>query len=170
MSPLTCSTMPVKKLVVITNNNNNNSPHRGNAYTNNIHQQTKNNMSPMQQTLIKNISSSIPNVEANAVFTTQQKEAKNSESPVDSIVKPNIVEQFKGKSESVPTSKSGKILLGAVHPYICCSLCSGYLIKATTIVECLHTFCHSCLMKHLTKEKQCPQCGMHIIKSKTNIK
>lgn len=35
--------------------------------------------------------------------------------------------------------KSQKVLLGDVHPYIICNLCKGYLIEATTIVECLHT-------------------------------
>jgi hypothetical protein len=67
-------------------------------------------------------------------------------------------------------SKREKITLGDVHPYITCFLCKGYLIEATTIVECLHTYCHSCLMKHLCREKCCPQCGMSINKSKTNIK
>lgn len=66
--------------------------------------------------------------------------------------------------------RSEKIALGDVNPYITCFLCRGYLIEATTIVECLHTFCHSCLMKHLTREKCCPQCEMSINKSKTNIK
>lgn len=31
------------------------------------------------------------------------------------------------------------ILLSAVNPHIICSLCFGYLIDATTIVECLHS-------------------------------
>lgn len=67
-------------------------------------------------------------------------------------------------------SEKEKITLGDVHPYITCFLCKGYLIEATTIVECLHTYCHSCLMKHLSREKCCPQCEMSINKSKTNIK
>ncbi|KAL7047446.1 hypothetical protein ACKWTF_002914 [Chironomus riparius] len=67
-------------------------------------------------------------------------------------------------------SEKEKITLGDVHPYITCYLCKGYLIEATTIVECLHTYCHSCLMKHLSREKCCPQCEMSINKSKTNIK
>lgn len=67
-------------------------------------------------------------------------------------------------------SEREKILLGDVQPYITCYLCKGYLIEATTIVECLHTYCHSCLMKYLCREKSCPQCEMSINKSKTNIK
>jgi hypothetical protein len=67
-------------------------------------------------------------------------------------------------------SEKQQITLVDVHPYITCFLCKGYLIEATTIVECLHTYCHSCLMKHLSREKCCPQCDMSINKSKTNIK
>lgn len=32
-----------------------------------------------------------------------------------------------------------KIQLKTVNPHITCNLCSGYLIDATTIVECLHS-------------------------------
>lgn len=44
--------------------------------------------------------------------------------------------------------KSQKVLLGDVHPYIICNLCKGYLIEATTIVECLHTCKCSFLLCH----------------------
>lgn len=35
--------------------------------------------------------------------------------------------------------KPSKVLLSSVNPYITCNLCKGYLIDATTIVECLHS-------------------------------
>ncbi|XP_052859697.1 polycomb group protein Psc [Anopheles cruzii] len=60
--------------------------------------------------------------------------------------------------------------LSLVNPCITCNLCKGYLIDATTIVECLHSFCHSCIMKHLRTEQYCPQCEMMINKAKPNIK
>ncbi|KAL1374643.1 hypothetical protein pipiens_004855 [Culex pipiens pipiens] len=66
--------------------------------------------------------------------------------------------------------KPSKIHLSSVNPYITCNLCKGYLIDATTIVECLHSFCHSCIMKHLRTEQYCPQCEMMINKAKPNIK
>ncbi|XP_065079134.1 polycomb group protein Psc-like [Ochlerotatus camptorhynchus] len=66
--------------------------------------------------------------------------------------------------------KPSKVLLSSVNPYITCNLCKGYLIDATTIVECLHSFCHSCIMKHLRTEQYCPQCEMMINKAKPNIK
>ncbi|TMW39774.1 hypothetical protein DOY81_015146, partial [Sarcophaga bullata] len=62
------------------------------------------------------------------------------------------------------------ITLSSVNPHIICSLCFGYLIDATTIVECLHSFCHSCLIKHLRTEQYCPRCEMMINTAKPNIK
>ncbi|XP_031563043.1 polycomb group RING finger protein 3-like [Actinia tenebrosa] len=50
------------------------------------------------------------------------------------------------------------IKLCAVREHITCGLCGGYLIDATTIVECLHTFCRSCLVKHLRECNFCPSC------------
>ncbi|XP_059613184.1 protein suppressor 2 of zeste [Phlebotomus argentipes] len=41
---------------------------------------------------------------------------------------------------------------------ITCSVCQGYIIEATTITECLHTFCRSCILKHLEKSNLCPTC------------
>ena len=32
-----------------------------------------------------------------------------------------------------------KIRLKTLNPHIACSICNGYLIDATTVVECLHT-------------------------------
>uniref|UniRef100_A0A182QBA6 RING-type domain-containing protein n=1 Tax=Anopheles farauti TaxID=69004 RepID=A0A182QBA6_9DIPT len=65
--------------------------------------------------------------------------------------------------------RPSRVKLGSVYPCITCNLCKGYLIDATTIVECLHSFCHSCIMKHLRTEQYCPQCEMMINKAKPNI-
>lgn len=165
MSPLT--TMPaVQKMIVITSNNN--IPNREKITPNKINNQTNDRLSSSPQSLaINNVQ--VPNQNsASSKFDPQfSQNVKSFGKATETFEKPKSVEHMKNGNTSV---KSGKILLGALHPYICCSLCSGYLIKATTIVECCHTFCHSCLMKYLTGEKQCPQCGMNIIKSKTNIK
>ncbi|KAL4231178.1 Polycomb group RING finger protein 1 [Mactra antiquata] len=47
-----------------------------------------------------------------------------------------------------------------VNPHIICSLCFGYFIDATSIVECLHTFCKKCIVKHLQVSKLCPTCNV----------
>jgi polycomb group RING finger protein 3 len=51
-----------------------------------------------------------------------------------------------------------KIKLKTLNSYITCQLCKGYLIDATTVIECLHTFCKSCLVKHLEENNTCPTC------------
>ncbi|XP_070540077.1 polycomb group RING finger protein 3-like isoform X1 [Ptychodera flava] len=54
-----------------------------------------------------------------------------------------------------------RIKLVDVNPQITCSICHGYLIDATTITECLHTFCKSCIVKFLEDHNTCPTC--HIV-------
>ncbi|XP_046851442.1 polycomb group RING finger protein 3-like isoform X2 [Xenia sp. Carnegie-2017] len=44
------------------------------------------------------------------------------------------------------------------NEFITCSICTGYLINASTVTECLHTFCHSCIVKHLEQYTHCPRC------------
>ena len=51
-----------------------------------------------------------------------------------------------------------KILLRDVNNFITCYLCNGYLIDATTITECLHTFCKTCIVKYLEDNTDCPIC------------
>nr|XP_055025830.1 polycomb group RING finger protein 6 [Misgurnus anguillicaudatus] len=46
------------------------------------------------------------------------------------------------------------------YPYIRCALCNGFLIDATTITECLHTFCKSCIVKHFFYSNRCPNCAI----------
>ncbi|KAI2657861.1 Polycomb group RING finger protein 6 [Labeo rohita] len=46
------------------------------------------------------------------------------------------------------------------YPYIRCALCNGFFIDATTITECLHTFCKSCIVKHFFCSNRCPNCSI----------
>ncbi|XP_014470711.1 PREDICTED: serine-rich adhesin for platelets-like isoform X2 [Dinoponera quadriceps] len=63
-----------------------------------------------------------------------------------------------------------RTLLREVNPHLICPLCRGYLIDATTVVECLHSFCRSCILKHLSKAAHCPSCKHALHKAKPNIK
>lgn len=63
-----------------------------------------------------------------------------------------------------------RTLLGEVNAHLTCYLCRGYYIDATTIVECLHSFCRSCIIKHLQAKSYCPVCEMMINSAKPNIK
>lgn len=49
-----------------------------------------------------------------------------------------------------------------LNEHIVCCLCAGYFVDATTITECLHTFCKSCIVKYLQTSKYCPMCNIKI--------
>ncbi|OCT57167.1 polycomb group RING finger protein 6 isoform X2 [Xenopus laevis] len=66
-----------------------------------------------------------------------------------------IVEQLSGGE-----AEEHMINLTDLNPYILCSICKGYLIDATTITECLHTFCKSCIVKHFYYTNRCPKCNI----------
>lgn len=51
-----------------------------------------------------------------------------------------------------------KIRLTDVNDFITCVLCKGYLVDATTITECLHTFCKPCIVTYLEDKYTCPIC------------
>ncbi|XP_036031536.1 polycomb group RING finger protein 6-like [Onychomys torridus] len=58
------------------------------------------------------------------------------------------------------------IPLSELNPHISCSVCKGYLIDATTITECLHTFCKSCIIKHFEHSYRCPKCNIVVHEAK----
>merc|ERR1719394_74065 len=59
-----------------------------------------------------------------------------------------------------------RVDLTELNPHIVCDICSGYLIDPVTVVECLHSFCKSCIVKHVESSKTCPICGIQIHKTK----
>ncbi|XP_055690464.1 polycomb group protein Psc [Lutzomyia longipalpis] len=65
---------------------------------------------------------------------------------------------------------SSKVPIKDVNECITCHICKGYIIDATTIVECCHSFCHSCIVPHLRTKEYCPKCELIINKTKPNIK
>uniref|UniRef100_UPI00398F3280 polycomb group RING finger protein 6 isoform X2 n=1 Tax=Pristiophorus japonicus TaxID=55135 RepID=UPI00398F3280 len=63
-------------------------------------------------------------------------------------------------SEGAAGQAEQSICLADVNPYILCPICGGYFIDATTITECLHTFCKSCIVKHFDYSNRCPKCNV----------
>lgn len=61
-----------------------------------------------------------------------------------------------------------------LNEWISCYLCGGYLIDATTLVDCstLHFFCRSCILKHIREQElmnirpSCPLCETPMNESK----
>ncbi|KAL3849930.1 hypothetical protein ACJIZ3_011812 [Penstemon smallii] len=57
-----------------------------------------------------------------------------------------------------------KVRREAVLPCMTCPLCHKLLRDATTIIECLHTFCRRCIYKKLSDEEMecCPICNIDL--------
>ncbi|XP_055610386.1 protein suppressor 2 of zeste-like [Uranotaenia lowii] len=55
-------------------------------------------------------------------------------------------------------SRSNRRKVKDFNDSLICSLCNGYFIEATTINDCLHTFCRSCIVRYLESNKYCPKC------------
>ncbi|XP_050036715.1 uncharacterized protein [Dermacentor andersoni] len=51
-----------------------------------------------------------------------------------------------------------------LNPCLTCKLCKGYLVDAMTVVKCLHSFCRSCILKHLETGHACPVCDLRLSK------
>ncbi|KYN04429.1 PREDICTED: mucin-17-like [Cyphomyrmex costatus] len=59
-----------------------------------------------------------------------------------------------------------RVCLAKLNEQLTCKLCGGYFIDATTIIECLHSFCKSCIVKYLESNKYCPICEVQVHKSR----
>ncbi|MBN3291456.1 PCGF6 protein, partial [Polypterus senegalus] len=63
-------------------------------------------------------------------------------------------------SEGPQEDDERTISITDVSPFIRCTICTGFFIEATTITECLHTFCKSCIVKHFFYSNRCPKCNV----------
>jgi hypothetical protein len=57
---------------------------------------------------------------------------------------------------------SKKLNLDLINEHLTCRLCSGYLIDAWTINECLHSFCRPCIFSYFNDNDEnttCPVCS-----------
>ncbi|RXM32289.1 Polycomb group RING finger protein 1 [Acipenser ruthenus] len=66
------------------------------------------------------------------------------------------------KLDPLRNEEEVKVKIKDLNEHIVCYLCAGYYIDATTITECLHTFCKSCIVKYLQTSKYCPMCNIKI--------
>ncbi|KAJ6215560.1 hypothetical protein RDWZM_010060 [Blomia tropicalis] len=89
------------------------------------------------------------------------KESKDpSTTPI--VTKPQIPIKNEGKMAAVniPHCKSTgpKVIIKFpdINDCISCVICKGYIISATKVPDCFHTFCKSCLVKHLQLSNTCP--------------
>ncbi|GFS10273.1 polycomb complex protein BMI-1 [Elysia marginata] len=59
-----------------------------------------------------------------------------------------------------------RLRISELNPHLLCALCGGYLIDATTIIECLHSFCKTCILRYLETSNYCPICEVLIHKTR----
>lgn len=63
-----------------------------------------------------------------------------------------------------PGSAGARPEVVVLNPCLTCKLCKGYLVDAMTLVKCLHSFCRSCILKHLETGHACPVCDLRLSK------
>ncbi|XP_017768909.1 PREDICTED: flocculation protein FLO11-like [Nicrophorus vespilloides] len=73
-----------------------------------------------------------------------------------------------GKRQDVISTQNmhHRIPITNLNGHLTCSLCKGYFVDATTIIECLHSFCRSCIVKYLQTNRYCPVCDVQVHKTK----
>ncbi|XP_041433658.1 polycomb group ring finger 2 S homeolog isoform X1 [Xenopus laevis] len=62
--------------------------------------------------------------------------------------------------------RTTRIKMTELNPHLMCALCGGYFIDAATIVECLHSFCKTCILRYLEAHKFCPMCDSQVHKGR----
>ncbi|KAG9476602.1 hypothetical protein GDO78_003241 [Eleutherodactylus coqui] len=70
------------------------------------------------------------------------------------------------ESFSVTMHRTTRIKITELNPHLMCVLCGGYFIDATTIIECLHSFCKTCIVRYLETSKYCPICDVQVHKTR----
>ncbi|CAL1528783.1 unnamed protein product [Lymnaea stagnalis] len=59
-----------------------------------------------------------------------------------------------------------RLKIGDINKNLICVLCGGYFIDATTIIECLHSFCRTCIVTFLKTSRTCPVCDTIVHKTR----
>ncbi|VDL65042.1 unnamed protein product [Nippostrongylus brasiliensis] len=101
---------------------------------------------------------------------SSHKKKRAGKSGHDAKSKESLVFQPSKKEESDADSREVKesysIQLKKINAHLTCNLCKGYLIDAITVIDCLHTFCKSCLLTYFEEEDNCcPTCEQLIHQS-----
>mmetsp|Transcript_10561 Transcript_10561/g.17217 ORF Transcript_10561/g.17217 Transcript_10561/m.17217 type:complete len:257 (-) Transcript_10561:46-816(-) len=60
-----------------------------------------------------------------------------------------------------------KVSVKELNALLTCPICDGYYREAHTILECMHTFCKACILKHFHNNNNrgtisCPKCSINL--------
>lgn len=73
-----------------------------------------------------------------------------------------------GRGAPLPPRAGGRAgprpQVASLNAHLTCQLCKGYLVDAMTLIKCLHSFCRSCILKHLETGHTCPVCDLRLSK------
>lgn len=65
--------------------------------------------------------------------------------------------------KNLDLSNPVQLNIADLNQYLTCGLCSGYLYEASTVTECMHTFCKTCIVRHCMEVSlSCPVCNILI--------
>ena len=70
----------------------------------------------------------------------------------DTHFEPEVMSHPSGEGRQI------KFQTRILNQHLVCTICMGYFNDACTIIECLHTFCRVCIMRHFRETNYCPQC------------
>ncbi|KAK3124623.1 hypothetical protein QOZ80_7BG0589550 [Eleusine coracana subsp. coracana] len=101
------------------------------------------------------------------------KRKAKSRPPAPPMMRPSAAAAHSEPPRPAASADSGESLDGGevtmvrrsrVAPCITCGLCGGILRDATTVSECLHSFCRKCILQKLEDEdiKCCPTCTIDL--------
>ncbi|KAK7110104.1 polycomb group RING finger protein 6-like isoform X2 [Littorina saxatilis] len=90
--------------------------------------------------------------ETNATYTENNTPPVSKTQPADQPIHKNRID----------SDNKLWLPIANVNEYITCGICKGYLYEAATITECMHSFCKSCIVRHLQRSLQCPSCQIII--------
>ncbi|XP_032299096.1 uncharacterized protein LOC107308883 [Coturnix japonica] len=74
--------------------------------------------------------------------------------------------KIRAASPRAKMHRTTRIKITELNPHLMCVLCGGYFIDATTIIECLHSFCKTCIVRYLETSKYCPICDVQVHKTR----
>ncbi|XP_033757162.1 polycomb group RING finger protein 3-like [Pecten maximus] len=101
---------------------------------------------------------SLPLQDDNPVSTVS-----NSQEPLPVAKVASLRDQLSLLPESPSRRKEPiNVRIRDINPYITCGLCGGYLYEASTITECMHSFCKTCIVRHTERHLNCPTCDAAI--------
>lgn len=110
---------------------------------------------PTTTTIAKISTTTVNQVAMPPTMTTNQKDTAATPAEANKKKADPLVTTDGTSVDNLIVDKPRKVLLSVMNPHIICHLCHGYLIDATTIVECLHSCKYQLKLLNFYTEYMC---------------